>query len=695
MPSLSQQDSDANSYTNAPTTTASNMSNAPAQRIRYDVVVAGAGVAGLLAANVAADRGATVLLLEADRYHVGGNAVYENGELLNFHDSVRARTSLIPYQVRSDALGTNRFFSHQQTQRWAQLKLDAIKEALPALYDTLDAWGIRYQRVPSKGNEVHSGVHTVEIQPWNIAKLSDKYLPKITSAAQHKIFNRVALPHATLRQVAQGGYSGVWNIASRLLRYFFDYPRRLKTPQDRWATGGAALVAQLLQRVAEHPSITLAQYAQLNHVQTSGKRIQAVEFLRGGETITAECDKLILATGDALGDADYAEHFLQDEKLSRLQRQFSVHRHSSHAADALELAELLGARSAQRSGMWETVVAHNPLAYGMEMSTGQSTGTESDAHAPLFMDVSDTLMQPHTACVSHQGRLLSRAWHDQTQHHAYAPPEFDKQYAQFVDMALAQQQSKKQSNPSSNNTPDNPTNSADHAAPAFVVFDHAFRRRTACGTLMPSGLLPDDMLPDTYWGKGLYKADTLAELAQQIGVERTALERAIASHNRVAKSRITTVHTSTTQPQYANNEIETESDTDHALDQNASHDDAPTDSTTLDSTALNWNSERVAEARSHCILTAPYYALPVWPGNSGMKAGVLTSVDGLAMNRKGGKIDGLYAVGACAASAIGSYAHDAVDDAQITALPPQALALTETLTTAYRAALHALDLELS
>ena len=54
------------------------------------------------------------------------------------------------------------------------------------------------------------------------------------------------------------------------------------------------------------------------------------------------------------------------------------------------------------------------------------------------------------------------------------------------------------------------------------------------------------------------------------------------------------------------------------------------------------------------IAEGPYYAIPIYPGDIGTKGGMLTDVNGQVVSKTGGVIPGLYAVGNCAASVMGS-----------------------------------------
>lgn len=71
----------------------------------------------------------------------------------------------------------------------------------------------------------------------------------------------------------------------------------------------------------------------------------------------------------------------------------------------------------------------------------------------------------------------------------------------------------------------------DHTTiPAWAVFDATFRFKYAMGPLMPGQVMPDRRLPKEWENTVYWKADTLAELADKIGVDAEGL---VATANRV------------------------------------------------------------------------------------------------------------------------------------------------------------------
>ena len=143
------------------------------------------------------------------------------------------------------------------------------------------------------------------------------------------------------------------------------------------------------------------------------------------------------------------------------------------------------------------------------------------------------------------------------------------------------------------------------AAPAWLVFDAAYRSRTAVGPLLPGD-------PDPDW---LLTAADLDDLAGAMRVPSGSLVATIARFNdHGARGR---------DPDFGRGER---------------HYD-------------RWIS---GGRPLGTLATPPFYALPVWPGCMGTKGGPRTDADGRVRAAGGGVVPDLYAVGNAAASPFGT-----------------------------------------
>ncbi len=163
------------------------------------------------------------------------------------------------------------------------------------------------------------------------------------------------------------------------------------------------------------------------------------------------------------------------------------------------------------------------------------------------------------------------------------------------------------------NKPEEPT------FPSFVVFDSVFRKKFPFGPIPPGYSSPDSRISRKVW-EVLVKADSIEELAQKIGVDPNGLKDTVRRNNDYAR---------------------TGKDLDFKRGESY-YDRYYGDSKTSPNPCIA------------PIEIGPFYALPIHPGDIGTKGGVLTDVNGQAVDGAGAPIPGLYVIGNSAASVMGS-----------------------------------------
>lgn len=163
------------------------------------------------------------------------------------------------------------------------------------------------------------------------------------------------------------------------------------------------------------------------------------------------------------------------------------------------------------------------------------------------------------------------------------------------------------------NTDEEPT------IPSYVVFDATFRHKFPFGPIAPGYTMPDSKLNKRVWNV-LVKADTLEELADKIQVSKQGLLDTIAKNNSYAQTGI--------DPEFHRGE--------------SYYDRYYGDANTKPNPCIA------------PIAKGPFYAIPIHPGDIGTKGGLMTDQNAQVVNEAGEPIPGLYAVGNCAASVMGS-----------------------------------------
>jgi len=147
--------------------------------------------------------------------------------------------------------------------------------------------------------------------------------------------------------------------------------------------------------------------------------------------------------------------------------------------------------------------------------------------------------------------------------------------------------------------------------PCWLIFDATARWRYPIGALMPPVIMPDALVPKEWWDNAIFRADTIAGLAQKIGVPADALARSIGRMNVFAAT---------------------------GVDEDFNRGGNPYDLFVGDPR----NKPNPCLGK---IEKAPFYAIPVDIGDIGTKGGLKTDEVGHVLRADGSPLEGLYATG--------------------------------------------------
>ncbi len=150
----------------------------------------------------------------------------------------------------------------------------------------------------------------------------------------------------------------------------------------------------------------------------------------------------------------------------------------------------------------------------------------------------------------------------------------------------------------------------------WMVFDASYRARYGCGGILPEAVMPDRRVPESWWDSYFCKAPTIGELAGKIGVPVGALSASVAEINLNAAA---------------------------GKDTRFGRGDSAYDRFFGDQSVLPNPSMGPVE-------TAPFYAIRIELGDLGTKGGLKVDAHARVIDTAGSPINGLYAVGNCAAS---------------------------------------------
>lgn len=156
-------------------------------------------------------------------------------------------------------------------------------------------------------------------------------------------------------------------------------------------------------------------------------------------------------------------------------------------------------------------------------------------------------------------------------------------------------------------------------AKAWVIFDSRYKREYPFGPLLPDAMRLNWLQPRKF--KNLLMCSTdIHDLAHRLGVDGAVLQQTVNRFNRFAAAG---------------------KDEDFHRGENAYD--------------LLYGDVRIEP--NPClapVVEPPFYAMEVFPGDIGTKGGLLTNAAAQVLNTDGDVIDGLYAIGNCAASITGA-----------------------------------------
>ena len=352
-----------------------------------------------------------------------------------------------------------------------------------------------------------------------------------------------------------------------MARYKLDFKwrRKSKSKRDRRAALGSALVASLRRSLMDR-NVPLWLNTDFRELLTEQGRVTGVRVQRDGRELELHARRgVIFGSGGFEQNQALREKFLPQPTRSA----WSATPPGDNTGAALEAGTALGAATALMDWAWWAPTIAVP---GEEKPRG------------VFAERAF----PGAIAVNGLGRRFVNE----------AAP-----YLEFVDAMYRDNQS-----------------SGGKSIPAWVIFDGHFRFNYAMGPLMPAQVMPDSRLRKEWLNNLYWKADSLAELAGQIGVDAGGLENTVQNVNEYARTGI---------------------DVEFGRGGNV-FDRYYGDSNVKPNPCLA------------PLKKGPYYAMRLDAGDIGTKGGLLTNEYAQVVSQDGEPIPGLYAIGNCSASVMGT-----------------------------------------
>lgn len=352
-----------------------------------------------------------------------------------------------------------------------------------------------------------------------------------------------------------------------MARYKLDFKwrRKSKSKRDRRAALGSSLVASLRRSLMDR-NVPLWLNTDFRELLTEQGRVTGVRVQRDGRELELHARRgVIFGSGGFEQNQALREKFLPQPTRSA----WSATPPGDNTGAALEAGTALGAATALMDWAWWAPTIAVP---GEEKPRG------------VFAERAF----PGAIAVNGLGRRFVNE----------AAP-----YLEFVDAMYRDNQS-----------------SGGKSIPAWVIFDGHFRFNYAMGPLMPAQVMPDSRLRKEWLNNLYWKADSLAELAGQIGVDAGGLENTVQNVNEYARTGI---------------------DVEFGRGGNV-FDRYYGDSNVKPNPCLA------------PLKKGPYYAMRLDAGDIGTKGGLLTNEYAQVVSQDGEPIPGLYAIGNCSASVMGT-----------------------------------------
>jgi succinate dehydrogenase/fumarate reductase flavoprotein subunit len=528
----------------------------------FDVVVIGAGAAGLGAALNAAIAGARVLIVERTAY-VGGTTALSGG------------TTWVPgtrHAAPDDSIGkAARYLDRTVGERAPRALRDALlangAQAIAHYEANSDVQFRPYPRHPDYLSAIEGSTvagRALEPLPFDGRRLGALFgllrppIPEFTVLGGMMV-DRTDIGHLlhmtrSLKSLRHG--------MKILLRHASD---RLRHPRGTRLVMGNALVARLVHSLARHPGVSLLVDTEVVALaRNADGRVDAVTLERGGVRRTVAARRAVV-----LASGGFNRHPQRRAELLPGADAAWCPGAPGHTGAAHDLALALGAgygRGALSNAFWAPV----------------SLRRRADGSQAAFPHFLMDRAKPGMITIDRGGR---RFVDESTSYHLFG---------------LAMQ----------------PQAPGAGRVPAFLVCDADALRRYGLGMVRPGGKGLEPFLADGY----LTRADTLAELAQKLGIDAAGLAESVARMNASAESGV---------------------DADFGRGVGAY-------AINIGDTSWPGPNPNLGPLRR-----APYYAVRLYPGDIGAATGLRTDAHARVLDAADQPIAGLYACGNDMQSAMG------------------------------------------
>ena len=529
----------------------------------HDVIVIGSGAAGMSAALRARDLGLDVLVVEkAAKY--GGTSAPSGGVAWIPNHGLGGTTD-----TRDETLT---YLDAVITQPVNRARLEAYVDTGAEMLRYLAGEGIVFISMPWPDYFAElpgSRTDRSLVMPmYDGRKLGDKFPLVREQYPRFKLFNRYAMNLEETFTIAARGPGWKKHLARVVGRYWTDRGTRKITRRDRWFTSGTAVIGPLLEKL-DGKGVEIRLDTRLETLITSADRVTGVTVSHFGTTYEIEARHgVILCAGGFEWNQQLRDRFYPIKTSTA----WSSTPPGANAGDALIAAEKIGAATEHtQEGWWAPVM----------ILPNRTASAYDEVHQAVF-DVG----RPGAVCVNRNGdRFVNEAC----------------SYDRF-GVAMVEDQKNTGAN-----------------TPCWMIFDSVFRAKFTAGGILPTAIMSDASIPIDWWDHYVFKADTIAALAEKLDLDPSRIEGVVTRMNEYAKKG--------EDPEFGRG--------------STIYDKTFGDPTCKPNPALG------------PIAKAPYYAVPIHLGDLGTKGGLKADHLARVLDGDDKPIAGLYAAGNAAGSPFG------------------------------------------
>jgi len=456
------------------------LSSLPDTGASFDVVVVGAGGAGLVAALSAAIDGARVLIVEHTG-HVGGSTALSGGTTWVPGTPEGARVNPSDTIDRAAAY-LDRCVGDRTPAALRRALLEAGPQVVAHLQAESDLRFRPYARHPDYLSLIDGATvngRALEPEPFDGRVLGPLFALLRPPIPEFTVLGGMMVDRTDIGHLLAMGRS--WrsfrHAAGLLLRHAAD---RLRHPRGTRLVMGNALVGRLLWSLSKRPNVSLAMHASVDRFERGPEGITALTLVQRGQR-----RRLQVRGGVVLASGGFNRHAQRRAELLPGADPDWCPGAPGHTGQAHDLVQALGARYGEgglSNAFWAPV----------------SLRRRADGSTAVFPHFLMDRAKPGMLAVGRDGR---RFVDESTSYHLFA---------------LAMQQ----------------PGSVDRTVPAWLVCDADALRRYGLGMVRPGGRGLEPFLADGYLTRG----DTLADLAATLGIDAAGLAASVTQMNEAAET---------------------------------------------------------------------------------------------------------------------------------------------------------------